>query len=157
VEFRSLPYQSDVEKVVRYYQAADIYLHAARADTFPRAVIEALACGTPVIGTVVGGIPEQIKGLKITDSGTGKIGEHTPDDATGVLVTAGDVNGMAGAVETLIDNDALRLRLGNNAHEDASRRFSLQRQVESYLALYEQLISRKQRQIDSSSSGMAKS
>jgi len=157
VEFRSLPYQSDVEKVARYYQAADIYLHAARADTFPRAVIEALACGTPVIGTAVGGIPEQIQGLKFSDSGTGKIGKHAPDDATGALVTAGDVAEMAGAVETLIDNDALRLRLGNNAHKDACRRFSLQRQVESYLALYEQLISRKQRQIDSSSSGMAKS
>jgi glycosyltransferase involved in cell wall biosynthesis len=46
----------------------DIDLHAARADTFPRAVIEALACGTPVVATAVGGIPEQIKGLKYFNS-----------------------------------------------------------------------------------------
>jgi glycosyltransferase involved in cell wall biosynthesis len=153
VEFRSLPYQGDVKNVARYYQAADIYLHAARVDTFPRAVIEALACGTPVIGTAVGGIPEQIKGLKCSDSGTGQLEEYSPDDATGALVTAGDVASMAAAVERLIDNDALRLRLGNNAYKDACRRFSLQRQVESYLTLYERLISAQRRQIDGSSTG----
>ncbi len=153
VEFRSLPYQGDVKNVARYYQAADIYLHAARADTFPRAVIEALACGTPVIGTAVGGIPEQIKGLKCSDLGTGQLEEYSPDDATGALVTAGDVASMAAAVERLIDNDALRLRLGNNAHEDACRRFSLPRQVESYLTLYERLISAQRRQIKGSSTG----
>jgi len=154
VELRSLPYQRDEEIVARYYQAADIYLHAARADTFPRAVIEALACGTPVVGTAVGGIPEQINGLKYFNSGMGsELGEYTPDDATGALVMAGDVVGMAAAIEKLLDNDALRLRLGYNAHEDACRRFSLQRQVESYLTLYERLISAHRRQIDRSSPG----
>ena len=55
------------ETVAPYYQAADVYLHAAKADNFPRAVLEALCCGTPVVATAVGGIPEQVKGLKISD------------------------------------------------------------------------------------------
>ena len=38
-----------------------------RADNFPRAVLEALCCGTPVVATAVGGIPEQVKGLTISD------------------------------------------------------------------------------------------
>ena len=34
---RFVPYQTDLEKVASFYRAADIYLHAARADTFPNA------------------------------------------------------------------------------------------------------------------------
>ncbi len=37
------------------------YILAARADTFPNTVLEALACGGPVIATSVGGIPDQIE------------------------------------------------------------------------------------------------
>jgi glycosyltransferase involved in cell wall biosynthesis len=48
--------------VAKYYQAADLYVHAAVADTF-LASLEALACGTPVVATGVGGIPEQIPNL----------------------------------------------------------------------------------------------
>ncbi|HEX6437968.1 MAG TPA: glycosyltransferase, partial [Candidatus Binatia bacterium] len=60
-EVRFVRYQQDPEVVARYYQAADVYVHAARADTFPNTILEALACGTPVVATAVGGIPEQIE------------------------------------------------------------------------------------------------
>ena len=46
-EVRFLPYEADLEAAVRCYQAADAYAHAARADTFHKTVLEALACGTP--------------------------------------------------------------------------------------------------------------
>jgi glycosyltransferase involved in cell wall biosynthesis len=69
LEVRFVPYQQDTEIVARYYQAGDIYLHAARADTFPNTVLEALACGTPVVATAVGGIPEQVKGLAMAACG----------------------------------------------------------------------------------------
>ena len=48
-----VPYQTDSALVAAYYQAADVYLHASRADTFPNVVLEALACGTPVVATAV--------------------------------------------------------------------------------------------------------
>ena len=38
-----------------HYQAADAYIHAAKVDTFPNSVLEALACGIPAIATAVGG------------------------------------------------------------------------------------------------------
>ena len=56
-EVRFIPYQKDTNAVARFYQAADLYVHAAKADTFPNTVLEALACGIPVVGTNVGGIP----------------------------------------------------------------------------------------------------
>jgi len=56
----SSPYKKDPKNVARFYQAADIYIHPARADTFLNIVLEALACGTPVVASAVGGIPKQV-------------------------------------------------------------------------------------------------
>jgi glycosyltransferase involved in cell wall biosynthesis len=57
VKIEFLPHS---DSLAECYQAADVYIHAARADTFPTTIIEALACGTPVVASAVGGIPEQI-------------------------------------------------------------------------------------------------
>ena len=50
VRLRRVASQPDDRKFARWYQAADVYIHPALADTFPLVVLEALACGTPVIG-----------------------------------------------------------------------------------------------------------
>lgn len=81
--------------------------------------LEALACGTPVVATAVGGIPEQVR-----------------DGETGFLVTPGDPEAMAKAIMALLTNEALRKRLGGNAAMDARRRFELQFQVKTYLDWY---------------------
>jgi glycosyltransferase involved in cell wall biosynthesis len=140
VEIRFLPWGDNFEDVVRYYQAVDVYVHASKADTFPVSILEALACGTPVIGTAVGGIPEQVKSL---DVGLG-ISEKTypADTATGILVPVKDVQGMARAIEILLDNDPLSRRLGENAFHDAHQRFGLQRQSHDYLEWYRELMAR---------------
>ena len=75
--------------VANYFQAADLYVHAAKADTFPNAVLEALCCGTPVIATAVGGIPEQIKSLGDSDIAMSIWRSFGVDEATGVLVKPG--------------------------------------------------------------------
>ncbi len=61
IDVLPIGHQTDPRTVARYYQAADVYLHSARADTFPSSILEALACGTPVVATAVGGIPEQVR------------------------------------------------------------------------------------------------
>lgn len=139
-EIRYVPPRSQQE-VVDYYRAADLYLHAARADTFPTVVLEALACGTPVMATAVGGIPEQVRGLPITNlqMPTGD-SELRDVDATGVLVPMGDAEGMAKAIVSLLQNEPLRLHLGENAVVDARQRFHLQRQVDDYLNWYQEIL-----------------
>jgi glycosyltransferase involved in cell wall biosynthesis len=141
-EVRFVPYQEDTEAVARYYQAADLYLHAARAETFPNTVLEALACGIPVIATAIGGIPEQVKGLEVAEgqSQTAKLNRYGAGEATGVLVPAGDAAGMAAGIERLMKDDSLRGRMGENAARDARERFDLQRQVDSYLEWYERIL-----------------
>ncbi len=125
---RFIPFQADPTIVAAYYRAADLYIHAARADTFPNTVLEALACGTPVVATAVGGIPEQVIPL-----------DHAADP-TGILVPPGDATAIAAAIERLLTDAPLRAILAHNAATDAARRFGLERQVETYLAWYREIL-----------------
>lgn len=136
-EIRYIPAQAEATTVADYYRAADLYVHAARADTFPNTILEALACGRPVVATAVGGIPEQVVSLEPCGSATtgGAIG-----NATGALVPAGDADGLAHFSATILGNKHLAIRLAGSAAKDAASRFSLDRQVEAFLALYQELI-----------------
>ncbi|MGE3152903.1 MAG: glycosyltransferase [Nitrospiraceae bacterium] len=122
-KIRFVPFQDDQRKVARYYQAADIYVHAARADTFPNTVLEALACGLPVVATAVGGIDEQVV-----------------EGQTGFLVPAGDADGMAGRIVQLLRQPALLAGHGRRAEQDARQRFDVRRQVTAYLEWFEEIL-----------------
>ncbi len=86
------------------------------ADTFPTTVLEALACGAPVVASAVGGIPEQVV-----------------EGRTGFLVPVGEARAMAERVLDLLADEGLRLRMGRQAAEDAAWRFGLERMVGSIL------------------------
>jgi glycosyltransferase involved in cell wall biosynthesis len=132
------PYLTDRDRLADLYRAADLYLHAAKADTFPRVVLESLACGTPVIATAVGGIPEQIRSLH---GPFGAPGQSYPQDvATGVLVNPGDGPAMAAAVRFVTSNEPLIRRLGENAVADAADRFDLETQTDKMIAWYQEVI-----------------
>ena len=123
VEIRFIPYQRDPGIVARYYQAADVYVHPSRADTFPNTVLEALACGTPVIASKVGGIPEQII-----------------EGKTGYLVPEGDAGRMAEKITFLLENENLNRQMGCEAAEDSKKRFSLEQMVNNYLEYYKSIL-----------------
>jgi glycosyltransferase involved in cell wall biosynthesis len=138
-ELRFVPYETDPTRVAAYYQAADIYLHAANADTFPTTILEALSVGRPVVATAVGGIPEQVRSLGAAPGAWAGPAEG-PDFATGVLVAAHDVAGMAAATAAILTDDTLREALGRNAAQDASARFDLDAQLDATLAWYAEAI-----------------
>ena len=85
--------------------------------------LEALACGTPVVATSAGGVPEQVE-----------------DGRTGFLVPPGDVEAMAAAVKKLLRDETVRRGLAKNALEDICHRFDLNRQVEDYLDWYYEIL-----------------
>jgi len=118
-----VPYEHDPKRVALYYQAADVYLHAARADTFPNTVMEAAACGTPVVATAVGGIPEQIV-----------------DGRSGFLVPAGDAGSMSHQTRLLLEQESRHRMISAEAAHLARERFDFNRQVQAYLEWYEDLI-----------------
>jgi glycosyltransferase involved in cell wall biosynthesis len=142
-EIRFLPYQDDPSVVALHYQAADVYMHAAHADTFPTTVLEALACGVPVVATAICGIPEQIKGWSGAGIEVGGHNCHGKHTATGVLVNHADANQMANAVIRLLENDGVRTALSTNARADACARFDLKEQIDAYLEWYEQILTRR--------------
>jgi glycosyltransferase involved in cell wall biosynthesis len=137
---RFVPHQKNPEVVAQYYQAADLYVHAARADTFPRVVLEALACGTPVVATAVGGIPEAVRSMNTAYSA--QTDTHATHEVTGVLTPPGDAVAMASAMVGLSNDGNLRCRLSENAVRDARNRFDLQLQVRRYLDLYRDVLAR---------------
>lgn len=137
-ELRLVPAVAGGEAIAAYYRAADLYVHAARADNFPNSVIEALACGTPVVATAVGGIPEQIWSL----GGPGaepSVPTYSIDRATGVLTPPGDAGAMAAAIAHLNDNPAMLAELARNAAHDARQRFDLDRQADLYLQWFHEI------------------
>ncbi|BFU93662.1 MAG: Glycosyl transferase group 1 [Nitrospira sp.] len=144
-EVRFVPYQKDRHAVARYFQAADLYVHAARAEVCPLTVIEALSCGTAVVATGIGGIPEQVKGLELSQFSLWNSGlnQYGTTEATGVLVPGGDAQAMAAGIERLLRDEALRRRLGENAALDAAKRFNLQGQVDGFLSWYHEIVSDK--------------
>ena len=119
---------SDRQTVATYYQAADIYIHASHVDTFPTSILEAMACGLPVVATAVGGISEQI------DHGV-----------TGVLVPAGASVAMAQAIESLFNNPQFRTDMGKAAAIKAQKEFSLALQTQRYLDWYQEILASKAR------------
>ncbi len=122
-ELRSLGFASPPQ-LADYLRAADVYVLATRADNHPLTVLEALACGAPVIASRVGGVPEQL------------------DEETGVLVEPADPAALASALDALLGDRGRRERMGRAAAAAARERFSLDRQVEAYLTLYAELAAR---------------
>ena len=126
-EVQFIDFQRDANVLAQYYQAADVYVHAAKSDTFPNTVLEALACGLPVVATAVDGIPEQIE-----------------ENRSGYLVQAGGADAMASRVIQLLSSERLRTSMGATAADIAARSFGIQRQVQTYLDWYEQILASSQ-------------
>ena len=148
IEF--VPFQKDPGMVARYYQAADVFVHSSRADTFPNVVLESLACGTPVVATAIGGIPEQIKSL---GSGFAGITGYGVDEATGVLVPSGNPDALALGLQRVLTDDALRIQLSENAARDARARFDVSDQVKAYIDWYDQILTKNASQLVNVGSG----
>ncbi len=66
-DFEGLPFKvnllgklSDVETIAKAYSAASVFVSPSIEDNLPNTIMESMACGTPVVGFIVGGIPEMI-------------------------------------------------------------------------------------------------
>ncbi len=117
--------------LARIYTAADVALVPSIEDNLPNTMLEALCCGTPVIGFNIGGLPDGV----------------TPGE-NGWLV--GDVSPLALARELLAFCLEPRHRKFDRATVSklAAERFSIRRQAEKCLALYNELISANRGQAD---------
>jgi D-inositol-3-phosphate glycosyltransferase len=105
-----------------YYRAADALVLCSHSESFGLAALEAHSCGTPVVGTPVGGLSHVVA-----------------DDRSGFLVDSRDPAIFAARLKTLLSDDALRARFSGAAVASASR-FSWDRTAASLQELYECLV-----------------
>src|SRR5262249_11839095 len=102
------------------YAAADIVCQVSRwEEVFGYVIAEAMACGKPLIGTKVGGIPELVR-----------------DGETGFVVRRGDNAAIAERILELSFDSGLRSQMGCQGRRIVERNFDLERNVDRVLQLY---------------------
>lgn len=115
--------RENVLDIEEYLQAADLSLYTSESESFCLSILESMFFGCPSVATNVGGIPEVVE-----------------NGVDGLLVPFGDVEGLAKAVQRLIDNPDERKKLGDAAYANARKRFSVNAIIPQYEKLYRALL-----------------
>jgi len=110
-------YRSDVRNILK---GSDIYICHSEYEALPISILEAMACGLPVITTDVGG--------------TGEIVNEKSQ--CGIRVKYGDSDGMANAMKLLFEDRNLREEYGRNGLETVRKEFSLKSMAEKTWQVY---------------------
>jgi glycosyltransferase involved in cell wall biosynthesis len=115
-----LGWQRDVNALHRsWHVLAQPSLH----EGFGLAALEAMAAGVPVVASATGGLPELVE-----------------DERTGFLVPVGDVEALAGRLGRLLEDEALRIRIGEAARLRAVGSFSVEEMAARTAAVYDELL-----------------
>jgi len=118
------------------YSAVDVCAIPSVQDNFPYAALESLACGTPVVGFAVGGLPEIVR--------TG---------LTGVLVPPRDCAALAAAIGDLLGDPVRRAAMSASCRAVATAEYRLELQAQRYLALYEEILGTERARASTGSRG----
>jgi glycosyltransferase involved in cell wall biosynthesis len=111
------------DRIVDHYRGADIFVTATTWEGMPNTVLEAMACGLPIVGTQASGLRELVR-----------------DGLNGYLVPIKDPNAMAQALARLVDNGHERRRMGRQSRKLAEREFAWEYIAEQYVRVYEQVM-----------------
>jgi alpha-maltose-1-phosphate synthase len=104
------------------YHLAALLLFPSRSDTLPLTILEAMACGPPVVAFGIGGIPFQLQ------------------DGAGVVVPPGDPRAFEREVESLLADEARREALSAAAKRRQQEHFTWRRAAEQTVPVYEALL-----------------
>ena len=117
------------KQLPEFLNTAAVFALVSPHEGHPKALLEAMACGLPVIGADVPGIREVIR-----HGETGWLCGTSPAE-------------IRAAIQTVLGNSALRTRLGRNARDYIVQNFALEKIVKMELALYEEVLQRKVRPV----------
>ncbi len=115
----------DEQRLAQLYAACDIFVCPSRMDNMPNTVLESLACGTPVVGSNAGGIPEMVRS-----------GE------TGWLFESGSIESCAAALRSALDSRNQWPAYHERCRTAALGRFSMEAQGRAYRLIYESLLTK---------------
>ncbi len=118
-----LPPQPNID-MARYYALADVVILPSLRDGLPNTLLEAMACGRPVVASAVGGM------LDVVTSG------HD-----GLLLPPRDDDAWLEALHRLLLDPEARQQFGAAARQTMQTHFTIERELAAWLALYQELIS----------------
>jgi glycosyltransferase involved in cell wall biosynthesis len=118
----ALGYTDSDEEICLAYSAADVFVLPSLEDNLPNTMLEAMSCGTPVIGSRVGGIPELVI-----------------DGSTGFLVPPGDARQLTEALLAAIFDPTRLSGMGHRCRQVIEQGYTLHTQATRYLTLYTDL------------------
>jgi glycosyltransferase involved in cell wall biosynthesis len=116
-----LPGYVTQRELLPLYQRADVFVLPAVSEIhwgIPNVLVEALACGVPVVTTPLPSVPELVD-----------------DGVHGILIRDGDPGVLADAIERLARDPGLRREMGRHGRERVERMFDIERTIESVLSL----------------------
>jgi len=108
------------------YNSSDIVALCSKNEGFGLSVTEGMACGNPIVGTKVGGIPIQVK-----------------DNENGFLVDVGDIDTTSDRIIKILKNDKLRGRMSKKSVEIVENNFKMEIGIEKHLIVYNKVIKAK--------------
>ncbi|QEG22410.1 glycosyltransferase [Mariniblastus fucicola] len=119
-KFHELGYVDSIDRQRLIYSAADVVVVPSTEDNQPQVGLEAMACGTPVVGFDTCGIPEMVQNGK-----------------TGLLAKAGDSQDLAKQISWIINNPLQRQQMGIEARKMMELNHDSEIQAAQYIQLYE--------------------
>ncbi len=111
------------EEKIEYFRQADVFAYPSYQEGIPIAVIEAMACGLPVVASGVGGLPDLIH-----------------DGINGFLVPPGRAESLAEKIALLIHDDALRRNMQQESCRLAREQFEIEQHVNQLVGIYYALL-----------------
>lgn len=108
-----------LDELAQLYCALDVFVSASHTESFGLAIVEAMASCTAVVATQTAGAREIVR-----------------DGETGLLTRIGNPNELAAAIQSLLSDEASRLRIAAAAQRDVAERFSLERMIDETEKIY---------------------
>ncbi len=124
IDYRGVVETDDVPVLIN---KSRIFLYPSRREPFGLSIVEAMACGVPVVTTDVFGPREIIK-----------------NNHDGVAVPPDDAEALAAAIELLLKDSKLRDRIGKTAIKSAKERYDIRQHAKDLVVVYKKLIEKKE-------------
>jgi len=113
----------ETKAVPKLINQSRIFIYPSREEPFGLSIVEAMACGVPVVTTNVYGPSEIIT-----------------QDVDGLAVNPDDVNALVNAVHTLLDDEQLRIVMGEEGRTTVEKRFDINQHLENLVGIYQDLL-----------------
>ncbi len=120
---QQITFVGEVENVVEYLNVTDCYVFPSRLEGMPNVILEAMACGLPIITTEIPGIVEIIN-----------------DGESGMLIPPKNISALANSLTTILSNPELGLQFGKAARKRAEQHYSFKVLGKRYFEIYQKLL-----------------